>query len=163
MFGMRLVHAGLVVHFVSDCTTPAFDRGDTLIVASASGRTESVLHVARGAREFGGLVIAISGRATSPLIERADEVVIIPAASKGAEDKTSAQFAGSLFEQVLLLLADVLFENLLKRTGQKSPDDLITSLQSRVMSDAVTTTNTMYETTCRSRSSHTGKGDSHGA
>jgi hypothetical protein len=45
MLGMRLRARGPPRPFRERLYHPSFGKGDTLIVASASGRTESVLHI----------------------------------------------------------------------------------------------------------------------
>ena len=61
----------------------------------------------------GAQVVAISTTTTSPLAALATHVVVLPAAQKqdhGGE--ISKQYAGSLFEQGVLLLLDAIFQTL---------------------------------------------------
>jgi 6-phospho-3-hexuloisomerase len=124
MTAMRLMHLGLDVHVVGDVTTPAIGVGDVLLTASGSGTTESVVRTAQKAAAAGAGVGAITTAATSPLGDVADVVVVVPAAQK--LDRTTAasdQYAGSLFEQVVVLVGDGLFHALWQRQGS-SADDL---------------------------------------
>lgn len=124
MTAMRLMHLGLDIHVVGDATTPAIGVGDVLLTASGSGTTESVVRTAQKAAAAGARVGAITTAATSPLGDIADVLVVVPAAQK--LDRTAAasdQYAGSLFEQVVVLLGDGLFHALWQRQGS-SADDL---------------------------------------
>jgi 6-phospho-3-hexuloisomerase len=124
MTAMRLMHLGLDVHVVGDVTTPAIGVGDVLLTASGSGTTESVVRTAQKAAAAGARVAAITTTAASPLGDIADRLVVVPAPQK--LDRTAAasdQYAGSLFEQVVVLLGDGLFHALWQRQGS-SADDL---------------------------------------
>ena len=115
---MRLMHLGLQVFFVGDTTTPAITKGDLLIAASGSGTTSNIVRAAEKSVNAGATVVALSTNATSPLAALAKHVIIIPAAEK--EDhggNLSIQYAGSLFEQFLLLLLDAVFQSLWKIDG----------------------------------------------
>ena len=115
---MRLMHLGLQVFFVGDTTTPAITKGDLLIAASGSGTTSTIVRAAEKSVGAGATVVALSTNATSPLAALAKHVIIIPAAEK--EDhggNLSIQYAGSLFEQFLLLLLDAVFQSLWKIDG----------------------------------------------
>ena len=115
---MRLMHLGLKVHFVGETTTPAILKGDLLIAASASGTTSTIVRAAQKAKEMGAMVVAISTKEDSLLSGLADQVILVPAAGKqDLESSRSAQYAGSLFEQFLLLLTDSVFQSLWKLEG----------------------------------------------
>lgn len=81
MFAMRLMQLGLEAHVVGDPTTPAIGEKDLLIALSGSGRTETVVNLARKARYFGARVLAVTSGADTPLAQIADVVVIAPSAS----------------------------------------------------------------------------------
>lgn len=118
MAAMRLMHFGLEAHVVGDVTTPAILPGDVLIAASGSGSTGSVVSVADKAIAAGAEVIALTTAAESPLAERAALTVVIPAAAKRAADHTaSVQYAGSLFEQSVLLVLDSAFHALWQQSS----------------------------------------------
>ena len=52
-FAMRLMQLGLNSFVVGETTTPSVQKGDLLILASASGETESVNIMAKSARNKG--------------------------------------------------------------------------------------------------------------
>ncbi|HWW41429.1 6-phospho-3-hexuloisomerase, partial [Pedobacter sp.] len=115
---MRLMHLGLTVFFVGDTTTPAIGQGDLLLVASGSGTTGSMVSAAKKAIAAGAKVIALTTAPLSELARLADHTVFIPAAGKQEFDGTkSKQYAGSLFEQFLFLLMDMVFQSLWKMDG----------------------------------------------
>lgn len=115
---MRLMHLGLTVYFVGDTTTPAIKKDDLLIVASGSGTTVSMVRAAEKAVSVGAKVVAITTAPESELAKLAFHTVSIPAAGKqDFEGGKSKQYAGSLFEQFLFLLMDVVFQSLWKMDG----------------------------------------------
>lgn len=59
-FAMRLMHIGLKVHVVGDVVTPALQKGDLLLLASASGETASLVNVATKAKQLGGTVALLT-------------------------------------------------------------------------------------------------------
>jgi 6-phospho-3-hexuloisomerase len=124
MTAMRLMHLGLTVHVVGDVTTPAIGPGDVLLTASGSGTTTSIVRGADAAVKAGASVTVITTAEASPLAALATAVVVVPAAGKlDRSGAVSAQYAGSLFEQTVMLLGDALFHSLWLRSGQ-SADEL---------------------------------------
>lgn len=118
---MRLMHLGLTVYYVGDTTSPAIATGDLLIAASGSGTTISIVRAAEKSKAAGAAVVGISTNAQSPLAKLCNHLVLIPAAEKEDHSKkVSAQYAGSLFEQFLLLLNDAVFQSLWKLSGQSA-------------------------------------------
>jgi 6-phospho-3-hexuloisomerase len=124
-FAMRMMHMGKEAHVVGDTTTPAVRAGDLLIIGSGSGRTAGLLAAARKARELGVTVLLFTIDAGSPMAELADCVVRIdapsPKAAGAPEETRSMQPMGSLFEQTLFLLFDVLVLALM-RSGNFAAD-----------------------------------------
>ena len=115
---MRLMHLGLTVYFVGETTTPAIGSEDLLIAASGSGSTSSIVAAAKKAVDVGADVVAITTNLESPLASYANHSVLIPAAGKQEyADEKSKQYAGSLFEQFLMLLMDAVFHSLWKLDG----------------------------------------------
>lgn len=113
MAAMRLMHLGLNVHVAGDTTTPAISSGDLLLVASGSGTTSGVVKSAETAAKAGARIAAFTTNPDSPLAGLADALVIIPAAQKTDHGSAvSRQYSGSLFEQVLFLATEALFQSL---------------------------------------------------
>ncbi len=123
MVAMRLMHLGRVAHVVGDATTPAIGSGDLLLTASGSGTTAGVVRAAETATRAGASVVSLSTTSDSPLADLSTVVVVLPAAHKTDHSRTaSAQYAGSLFEQGVLLLGDALFHTLWQRSGSSAAD-----------------------------------------
>ena len=64
---MRLMQIGLDAYVVGETTTPSVEKGDLLIVASASGETGSVCMTAQSAKNQGADLVVISSAAESTL------------------------------------------------------------------------------------------------
>ncbi|GAB3595596.1 6-phospho-3-hexuloisomerase [Microbacterium tumbae] len=119
MTAMRLMHLGLAVHVVGEVTTPAIAAGDLLLTASGSGTTTGIVRAATTASEIGADVAAITTDPASPLGALAGSAtIVVPAAAKlDRSGTTSAQYAGSLFEQAVVIIGDALFHALWRRSG----------------------------------------------
>jgi 6-phospho-3-hexuloisomerase len=110
---MRLMHLGLTVFVVGETTTPAIQAGDLLLAASGSGTTSTIVKAAEKAAAVGAQILAISTTTDSPLAALATQLIVLPAAQKQDHGGTiSQQYAGSLFEQAVLLLTDAIFQTL---------------------------------------------------
>ena len=115
---MRLMHLGLQVYIVGDTTTPAINQEDLLIAASGSGTTSGIVRAAEKAVSIGAKLVTLTADPNAALAKLADHVVYIPAAGKEEHGSgKSAQYAGSLFEQFLMLLMDAVFQSLWKLDG----------------------------------------------
>lgn len=120
---MRLMHLGLTVFVVGETTTPAITDNDLLLIASGSGTTGSMVSAAEKAVKAGAKVVALSTTAESPLAKLSALVIIIPAAQKQDHGGAiSMQYAGSLFEQALLLITDAIFQTLWRMDGTPAPE-----------------------------------------
>ena len=115
-FAMRLTQMGKTVHAVGDCTTPAIEEGDLLVLASASGETHSVLNCARVAKSVGATVFSITASDTASLAASTDSVLLICAPTKNSSNTNTVM--GTLFEQAVLLLCDNVIARLSADTSQ---------------------------------------------
>lgn len=112
---MRFMHLGFTVYVAGETVTPAILEGDILLAASGSGTTSSIVKAAEKARAAGAVVVALSTTKESPLAMLAQSVLLIPAAQKqDFHGALSTQYAGSLFEQSVLLITDALFQAMWK-------------------------------------------------
>jgi len=115
---MRLMHFGFTVFVAGETTTPAIRKTDLLIAASGSGRTGNIVKAAERAASVGANVVSFSTTINSPLAKLSKQIIILPAAQKEDHGKSiSAQYAGSLFEQGLLLLTDAIFQTMWAAVG----------------------------------------------
>lgn len=115
---MRLMHLGFTVFVAGETTTPAIGDNDLLIAGSGSGTTGTIVKAAEKAVSVGAKVISISTTTESPLAKLSNHVAVLPAAQKEDHGATlSKQYAGSLFEQSVLLLTDAIIQTLWQRDG----------------------------------------------
>ncbi|MGO4297993.1 6-phospho-3-hexuloisomerase [Glutamicibacter sp. MCAF14] len=113
MAAMRLMHLGLAVHVAGDATTPAISEGDLLLVASGSGTTAGVVQSVRTAQRVGARIAAITTDPSSPIGTAAHVLVEVPAAGKTDHGSSiTRQYSGSLFEQALFLITEIVFHTL---------------------------------------------------
>lgn len=121
-FAMRLMHLGLHVHVVDEITTPCIQKSDLLVIGSGSGRTTSLVNYAERAAEIGADVALITSAPTSPIHALAACVVQVAASTpklgSDYDRAASVQPMGSLFEQVLLLMLDLLIIQLMNELDQ---------------------------------------------
>ena len=109
-FAMRLAQMGRTVYVVGETVTPAIEENDLLLIASASGKTESALRYAQIASRLGARVACITATAESALASCADAVICLPAPTKDTPDTRSIM--GTLFEQAVLLFGDAVISAL---------------------------------------------------
>ena len=102
---MRLMQLGKTAYVVGETITPSIQKGDLLIVASASGTTHSVCHFAAEAVKAKAALLVITAEKDSPLAQLSAPDLIIPAPTKH-NLPASGQLMGSLFEQMVLLFSD---------------------------------------------------------
>ena len=101
-FAMRLMQAGRTVFAAGETVTPAVREGDLLFLASASGKTRTVVNYARTALEAGAELFTVTASENSALAVLHPADVVLPC---GGEEG-SGQIMGSLFEQTLLIYCD---------------------------------------------------------
>ena len=134
---MRLMQTGYTAYLVGEVVTPAIKEGDLLIIASGSGRTGSLLGMAKKAKETGAELGLITINSDSPIGALADAIVCIDAATTknvSGEKKASVQPGASSFEQSVLLLGDALIlelmaENRTLEEGNKGLMELHANLE----------------------------------
>lgn len=117
-FAMRLMHLGLGAYVVGETVTPAMAADDLLLIGSGSGETASLVAMAEKVRALKARLALVTIVADSRIGRLAEAVVAIPAPSPKARAQhgvTSVQPMGSLFEQSLLILLDVVVLRLMER------------------------------------------------
>ena len=138
-FAMRLMHAGLTAHVVGDATTPSLQAGDLLLVASGSGETASLRAMAEKARQLGARLALVTIVPGSSIGRLAEVVVHLDAPSPKARlapgapaPRRSSLPMGSLFEQALLVLLDVVAALVAEARGQRPEEMFSPPRQPRV-------------------------------
>lgn len=110
-FVKRLNHLGIPAFYVGEINEPAITKDDLLIVGSGSGESAFPVAIAQIARRKaeGVHIVHIGSNVESTVSSLADLCVRIPCRTKLYKDDEidSQQPMSSLFEQSLLLFADV--------------------------------------------------------
>lgn len=124
-FAMRLMHMGLNVYRVGEVVTPAIQKGDLLIIASGSGTTGSLVHMAEKACRIGAEVATVTIYPEAEIGKLSSVSVCIHAPTSKSDVDTgirSVQPMGSLFEQSLLICLDYIVKILMEKkkiTGEQ--------------------------------------------
>ena len=124
-FAMRLMHMGCQVYVAGETNTPNITERDLFVIGSGSGSTESLVAIAsRAKQKFNARLAVMTIYPQSPIGQLGDVVVVIPALTpkvqSAHEAVQSIQPMGSLFEQSLLLLLDIVVLRLMERSEQES-------------------------------------------
>ncbi|XRO77324.1 6-phospho-3-hexuloisomerase [Methanocaldococcus sp. 10A] len=107
-FAMRLMHLGFNSYFVGETTTSSYEKDDLLILISGSGKTETVLTVAKRAKEINNNIVAIVCECGT-IVEFAE--LIIPLEVK----KSKYLPMGTTFEETALIFLDLVIAEVMKR------------------------------------------------
>ena len=110
-FSMRLSHLGKEVHWIWDDTTPGMHEGDLCIMTSGSGKIGHIHYIAEQAKRAGAKLAIVTGTPLEMTPSMADGVLFVPACVFNGTDPRvvpSIQPMGSLFEQHLFLLYDII-------------------------------------------------------
>jgi len=109
-FVKRLNHIGIDATYVGAINEPAITEKDLLIVGSGSGETAIPVAIAKIAKKHNAKIAHIGSNMSSSVSSMADLTVRIPCRTKLALDSEvdSQQPMSSLFEQSLLLFADII-------------------------------------------------------
>ncbi len=122
-FAMRLMHIGLKVHVVGDVVTPALQKGDLLLLASASGETASLVNVATKAKQLGGTVALLTIFPESTLGKTGggggQDPGLFRQTAGWTENVKGILPGGSLFEEAVMVLGDAMIVNLAQSTGYR--------------------------------------------
>ena len=130
-FAMRLMHIGFESYVIGETITPALSPGDTLVVFSGSGETNSIYDVFETAKELGARLCLITATPKSRMSDLTDCMVILcgslPSDSSlpsqyevrqitGQYRSVSSSFApfGTLFETAALIFSDAIISALIE-------------------------------------------------
>ncbi len=114
-FAMRLMQMGYTSYVVGETITPAIKEGDLLVVASASGETNSVCQAVKSAKKQNVQVITITANKKSTLYKLQEALITIEVSTKYNTLNISKQPLGSLFEQALLIIFDAIILKIAKK------------------------------------------------
>ena len=108
-FAMRLMQMGYISYVVGETITPAIKEGDLLIVASASGETNSVCQAVKSAQKEN-----VEANEQSTLYKLQQALIKIKVSTKFNTVNITKQPLGSLFEQALLIIFDAIILKIAK-------------------------------------------------
>ena len=117
-FAMRLMHMGFTVYVVGETVTPAIKADDLLVIGSGSGATATLVAIANKAKTLEASLALVTIFPGSPIGQLANTVVRIPASTPkagGEAQIASVQPMGSLFEQSLLIVLDIVVLRLMEK------------------------------------------------
>lgn len=114
-FAMRLMHLGYQVYVIGETITPSIQKGDVLVSVSGSGKTDSVLELTKKAQILGVKIIVVTSNKKSLLAKAANQVVVVPGATKTGDGIKSIQLLSTLFDQSVHIVLDILCLKLSKR------------------------------------------------
>lgn len=114
-FAMRLIQMGFQAAIVGEPTVPAMKESDVLLICSASGETPTLVSHAKKAKSLGAKVLLITATVSSTLAGICDDMVVLKASSKKNVTDASIQPMGSLFEQSVGILLDIMVLYLMEK------------------------------------------------
>lgn len=121
-FTNRLMHLGLSVSMVGEISNPHTKNGDLLIIGSGSGETDSLVAMAKKAKNNGVKIALITMDIESTIAKLADIVVILPGVSPKLKNAginiTSIQPMGSAFEQISFITYDAIIMELMDQLNE---------------------------------------------
>jgi 6-phospho-3-hexuloisomerase len=130
-FGLRMMHLGYESYVVGETITPAFVEGDTIVIFSGSGETQSMVSICGTARDLRGRVCVITAMPESRIGKLADCVVNLgdPTGTyrhdknsfevrqlTGKYRSVTSAFApfGTMFETLALVFSDAVISSLME-------------------------------------------------
>ncbi|GCF95007.1 6-phospho 3-hexuloisomerase [Enterococcus florum] len=114
-FAMRLMHIGYTDYVMGETITPSIQKGDTWVAISGSGTTKSIVADTEAAKKIGLDIVVLTSDPESPLAKMADQVIIVPGATKTGAGVQSIQLLSTLFDQTVHITLDTLTLKLAKR------------------------------------------------
>lgn len=121
-FAMRLVQMGFQAVVVGEPTVPAITAEDILLICSASGETSMLVAHARKAKTIGAQILLVTANDQSSLASICDRKILIHASTKKQTTVASVQPMGSLFEQSVGILFDILVLHLMQKYNISNQD-----------------------------------------
>ncbi|WP_071131548.1 6-phospho-3-hexuloisomerase [Enterococcus timonensis] len=114
-FAMRLMHIGYQVYVMGETITPAIEKGDTWVAVSGSGTTKGIVADTQAAQKIGLDIVVFTSEAKSPLAQLANQVIIVPGATKTGSGIQSSQLLSTLFDQTVHITLDTQIQKIAQR------------------------------------------------
>ncbi|EME7170093.1 6-phospho-3-hexuloisomerase [Enterococcus faecium] len=123
-FAMRLMHIGYTDYVMGETITPSIQKGDTWVAISGSGTTKGIVADTKAAKKIGLDIVVLTSEPESPLAKLANQVIIVPGATKTGAGVKSVQLLSSLFDQTVHITLDTLTLKIAKRDDTSNEDAL---------------------------------------
>lgn len=123
-FAMRLMHIGYTDYVMGETITPSIQKGDTWVAISGSGTTKRIVSDTEKAKQLGLDIVVLTSDIESPLAKLADQVIVVPGATKTGAGIKSVQLLSSLFDQTVHIVLDALTVKLAQRDQTSNEDAL---------------------------------------
>lgn len=123
-FAMRLMHIGYTDYVMGETITPSIQKGDTWVAISGSGTTKGIVSDTEKAKQLGLDIVVLTSNIESPLAKLADQVIVVPGATKTGSGIKSVQLLSSLFDQTVHIVLDALTLKLAHRDQTSNEDAL---------------------------------------
>ncbi|MDV5138391.1 6-phospho-3-hexuloisomerase [Enterococcus lactis] len=123
-FAMRLMHIGYTAYVMGETITPSIQKGDTWVAISGSGTTKGIVADTKAAKKIGLDIVVLTSEPESPLAKLANQVIIVPGATKTGAGVKSVQLLSSLFDQTVHITLDTLTLKIAKRDDTSNEDAL---------------------------------------
>ena len=133
-FAMRLMHLGLSAYVVGETISPAIYEDDCIVAISGSGETNTIVSVAKIAKNRGSKVLALTSYPESTLGQLADSFILVKGRTKKEVDDenymkrqihgnyTSLTPLGTAFELTTLVFLDAIVSELMEKMHQTESD-----------------------------------------
>ncbi|MDU6524758.1 MAG: SIS domain-containing protein, partial [Enterococcus sp.] len=109
---------------MGETITPSIQKGDTWVAISGSGTTKGIVNDTEAAKKLGLDIVALTSDPESPLAQLADQVIVVPGATKTGAGIKSVQLLSTLFDQTVHITLDALTLKLAKRDQTSNEEAL---------------------------------------
>jgi len=131
-FAMRLMHLGKKVFVIGETITPPVEKDDLVIALTGSGKTKSVVSVAKISKKLGAKVALITANRRAPIRRYCDVVIKIKAKTKETRQddyitrELSGEFRytvlGTMFELTAMIFLEGIISELMDRLALTERD-----------------------------------------
>lgn len=125
-FTNRLMHLGFECSLIGDITTPPIKKGDVLFILSGSGKTATLVNMAKKANDLNAVILTMTLQKDGDIAKLSKASISGTTRLQDKEYFTSIQPVGSSFEQLSFLTCDGLVMLIKEKLGL-SNDDLISN------------------------------------
>lgn len=121
-FAMRLMHLGFDSNIISDIVTPPVGVNDIFLVISKNLSEGRIALALDKAKKYGAWNIIITSKKDTPLINKADYLLIIPDLAQKVKISGAHTPLGTLFEISAMVILDSIIAELMAGLGIKEKE-----------------------------------------